>query len=76
MIEKVASFDIVVNLFASTGAAKEEGITGYDVLATGITAGVIALIFLAAAILYLCDKKPRQQSDTTSQHELEKKPLD
>ena len=67
MIEKVASFDIVVNLFASAGAAEDEDMTRYIVI--GVVIAVAVIIAFVVLIVYLCKsyKKRRRQSDTTSQ---------
>jgi len=65
VIEKVASFDIVVNLFASAGAAKDEDITRYIVV--GVVIAVAVIIAFVVLIVYKSYKKRHRQSDTTSQ---------
>ena len=65
MIEKVASFDIVVNLFASAGAAEDEDMTRYIVV--GVVIAVAVIIAFVVLIVYKSYKKHRRQSDTTSQ---------
>jgi len=76
MIEKVASFDIVVNLFASTGAAEDKG---YNASASGIAVVVIVVIVVIVMILASifavvivcllckCCTKRRGQSDIPSE---------